>query len=182
MSVAPTLPELFFDHPTKHWHFEELLKTVGLSRGQTNFWIRKLKKEGLISRIKPKKKMPYYLANYQSPHYQNSKKIFALKKLHEAGLLDYLSSLEKAKLVVLFGSFSRWDWHAESDIDLFVYGEIDQLDLGPHHQKLHREIQIFSGKNEEDLARYGPALLKNVLKGMKIKGDFPQEMIRYALV
>ncbi|MDP3639701.1 MAG: nucleotidyltransferase domain-containing protein [Nanoarchaeota archaeon] len=182
MPKKETMKELFFNEPAKQWHFEQLRKSSGLSRAQTNAWLKKLHNEQLITRIKPRKKMPYFIANHTAVHYRNAKKLFALTKLYESGLLDYLSSLEKAKTVILFGSFSRGDWYKESDIDLFLYGDIDQLGLGPYLSKLQREIQIFSGKQEEDLRQLGAPLLRNILKGMVLKGDIPPEVLKHAAV
>lgn len=176
------IKELFFNQPTKHWHFGQLLKEAGLSRAQTNQWLKKLLKENHIKRIKPKGKMPFYVANYEHPHYQNSKRLYALQQLYQSGFLDYAASLEKAKTIVLFGSFSRSDWYKESDIDLFVYGDIDYLNLGPYLSKLHREVQLFAGKTEKDLQRMGPALLRNILKGITLKGTIPLEVIKNAAV
>ncbi len=172
--------ELFFNQPTKQWHFEQLRKETWLSRAQTNAWLKKLRQENLITRIKPYGKMPYYVAQYQHPHYQNSKRLYALEKLHESGLLDYLSALEKAETVVLFGSFSRWDWHDASDVDLFIYGKVNTLYVGKYGPKLKREIQVFSGKNEQDLERMGPTLLQNIIQGITIKGTLPKEVITHA--
>ncbi|HLC98163.1 MAG TPA: nucleotidyltransferase domain-containing protein [Candidatus Nanoarchaeia archaeon] len=182
MHAKETIKELFFNEPTKQWHFEQVRKTSGLSRAQTNAWLKKLQKEQLITRLKPRKKMPYFIANHASAHFRNAKKLFALTKLYESGLLDYLTSLENAKTVILFGSFSRGDWYRESDVDLFLYGDIDQLGLGPYLSKLQREIQIFSGKQEEDLRHLGASLLRNILKGMVLKGDIPLEVLKHAAV
>ncbi len=182
MEKHKKLQELFFNYPTKQWHFEELLRTVGLSRGQTNFWLKRWKEDGLILRVKPRGKMPFYHAHHEGPHYQNSKRLFALEQLHQCGLLDYLVSLKNVDTIILFGSFARWDWHKESDIDLFVYGDVEQLSLAKFYPQLHREIQVFSGKNEEDLKRFGSGLLRNILKGIPIKGEMPREMIRDAAV
>jgi predicted nucleotidyltransferase len=182
MKANETIKELFFDYPTKHWHFEKLLKEAGLSRAQTNAWLKKLSNEGIIKRIKPKGKMPYYIATYESPHYRNTKRIFALTKLHQSGLLDYLASLEKAKTVIVFGSFTRGDWYKDSDIDLFIYGSVPYLRVGKYLSNLKREIQIFSGKDSKDLKKMGPALLKNIIKGITIKGDIPKEVLKHAAI
>jgi len=170
------IKELFFEYPTKQWHFEQLLEESALSRGQTNYWLRKLIKEELIKRIKPKGKMPYHIARYDSPEYLSAKKVFALEKLHSSGFLRHLLSLKEAEAVVIFGSIIRGDWHKDSDIDLFVYGNADNLELGKYWIKLGKEIQFFGCKNEEELKKYSPALLKNILKGYTIKGNFPIEV------
>jgi len=182
MKPNQNIKERFYNYPTKHWHFEQLLKEAGLSRAQTNAWLKKLLKENMIKRQKPKGRMPYYFANYQHPHYQNSKRLYALQQLQESGLLDYLASLEKAETVVLFGSFSRWDWQESSDIDLFLYGNLEAISLGKFMLKLKREIQVFSGKDNHDLQQIGPALLRNILQGITIKGTIPKEVIVHAAV
>lgn len=176
------ISELFFNHPTKQWHFEELLKTCGLSRAQTNEWLKKLQAEKIVKKIKPTGKMPYHIANYQEPHYQNSKRLFALTSLHNIGLLDYLSSIPKVETIILFGSFSRWDWHDGSDIDIFIYGDIDEVLVGKFATKLKREIQVFASKDTKDLKRLGAPLLRNILKGITIKGNIPQEVINNAAI
>lgn len=182
MKPKPTLKELFYDHPSKHWHFEQLRQESGLSRAQTNEWIQKLRKDNLVVRTKPRGKMPYYTANYHHQHYQNGKRLYALQQLYHSGFLDYITSLERAETVVLFGSFSRSDWYKESDIDIFVYGDIEHLRLGPYLSKLHREVQLFTGKTEEDLQKMGPALLRNIIKGITLKGAIPLEVIKNAAV
>ncbi|MBU0457510.1 MAG: nucleotidyltransferase domain-containing protein [Nanoarchaeota archaeon] len=173
MKNKKTIKELFFDYPTKQWHFEQLLKEAGLSRAQTNAWIKKIMKDNLIKRVKPKSKMPYYIAKYDSPEYISAKKLFALEKFHSSGFLSHLLSLQQAEAIIIFGSIIRGDWHKESDIDLFVYGNADDLELGKYWIKLGREIQFFGCKDKKELKKYNPALLKNILKGYTIKGSIP---------
>ncbi len=182
MEANPKIRELFFDYPTKQWHFEQLLKEAGLSRAQTNAWLKRLLKEDLITRVKLRGKMPYYVAQYESPHYRNSKRVFAFTKLHHSGLLDYLASLKKAKTVIIFGSFTRGDWYKDSDIDIFIYGAVPNLSIGEYLTRLKRDIQVFAGKNKEDLQKLGPALLKNIIKGITIKGDIPPEVLKHAVI
>ena len=42
--------------------------------------------------------MPFFIANYEHANYDNRKKLYALNKLYESGLLTELQSLEKAKV------------------------------------------------------------------------------------
>ena len=69
--------------------------------------------------------------------------MFSLNRFHQSGLLNHLSSLEKVKAVFIFGSFGRGDWYKGSDIDLFIYGNPEGLDLGKYQFKLHHEFQLF---------------------------------------
>ena len=162
--------ELFFNQPTKQWHFEELCRQTGLNRKQVLRWLNLLRKEHLIKRVKLRGKMPYYHALYEHPNYQHQKRIFALQKLHQSGLLPYLQQVP-AQTIILFGSMARWDWHEQSDIDLFVYGNTEALDIGKFEIFLGRDIQVFACKERKELADYPTGLLKNILKGDFIKGN-----------
>lgn len=136
-----------------------------------NKWLKKFQKEGIILKIKEKGKMPYYISDYKNPSYQYKKRIFALNKLYNSGFLNHLSSLKKAKSIILFGSFSRSDWYKESDIDLFIYGDPEGLKIAKYELKLHRDIQLFICQNKEGLSKLGDGLIRNIIKGNLIKGN-----------
>jgi predicted nucleotidyltransferase len=166
-----SIKEIFFNHPSKEWHFEQVLKTSGLSRGQTNEWLKRLCKNEIILRNKPKKKMPHYVSNFNNFKYRNAKLMYALNSLNESGLLDYLTSLENVQTVVLFGSYSRWDWYNESDIDIFIYGNVKEIFVGKFSATLKKNVQLFIAKSEKDLKKMGSLLLRNILKGIILKGN-----------
>ncbi len=163
--------ELFFDNPTKEWHFEEILKEAKIARSKATGWLKQFIKEGIIHRVKKKGKMPYYMSDHNSAGYQNKKRIFALNRLYESGLLNHLAGLKKAKAVILFGSFSRWDWYKGSDIDIFIYGSPQGLSIAKYELVLHRDIQLFICENKKDLKKLGSGLVKNIVKGNLLKGD-----------
>lgn len=170
MERKENIKELFFNYSTKQWHFEELVKKSRLSRAQTNKWLQRLIKEGLIKRIKEKWKMPYYVAVYENPSFQTQKKVYALLQFQKIGFLDHLFSLKAAKTVVIFGSFARADWNNESDIDLFIYGNADDFEKGYFERKLKREIQVFQYENSSELKRLEQSVIPNILAGIHIKG------------
>ena len=170
-SKEDTLLELFFNNPTREWHFDELVKKAKISRGKIYQWLMRFRKDGLITRFKPKEKMPYYVSNYESPKYKNRKKLFAFEKMYESGFLEHLSSLNRAESVIIFGSFSRSDWYENSDIDLFIYGSSEGLKIVPYELRLRREIQVFVCKDAGDLNKFGAGLVRNIIKGNLIKGN-----------
>jgi len=162
--------QLFFDYPTKEWHFEDICKETVLARSKVDNWLKKLLHEKIIRRIKNKGRMPHYISNYESPQYKNTKKMFAMQQLHRSGLLNHLASLT-AKTVILFGSFARSDWHKNSDIDVFVYGKPEGLNIGKYERKTGRNIQVFLCRSHKELHALGTGLIKNIIKGNIIKGD-----------
>lgn len=161
--------EPFFNSP-KHWHFDELLKAANVSRSQLSQWLKKFAAEGLIKRVKPKGKMPYYVHDFHNPKFDIRKKLYARQKLASSGLLDHLASLKKAKVVILFGSFSRSDWYKDSDIDIFVYGNDENLEQGKYELKLHRDIQVHTAKNISELKKMDK-MLPYILSGDFVKGS-----------
>jgi len=163
--------ELFFENPTREWHFEEIVKEAKIARSKANRWLKKFIKDKLIRRIKKKGKMPYYIGDYDSSEYKNKKRIFALNRLYESGLLNHLDSLQKAKTIILFGSFSRSDWYKNSDVDIFIYGSPEGLKIADYELKLHRGIQLFICKDKEELTKLGDGLIRNIIKGSLIKGN-----------
>lgn len=172
--------DLFFQEPTREWHFEEILREAGITRSKAAGWLRKFSREGLIRRVKEKGKMPHYISCYESPPYQNRKKLYAMEMLYDTGLLNHLASLEKAGTIILFGSFARWDWYRKSDIDIFIYGEPDGLSIAKYEIKAKRDIQLFICRNKSELKKLGNGLLRNIIKGIVIKGslDFIEVDIR----
>ena len=174
--------ELFFNYPTKQWHFKELEKRIKIAQSKIAKWLKRFQDKSLIKKIRPKGKMPYYISNYEKPAYRYKKRIFAFEKLYLSGLLSYLSSLENAKSIILFGSFSRSDWSKESDIDIFIYGEVSEIKIGKFEKLLHRDIQIFLCEDKNSLQKMGPGLIKNIIKGTTLKGTITDELIANACV
>ncbi len=113
--------------------------------------------------------MPYYIQDFDNPGFRNRKRLFIRNWFVQRGFFDHLCSLEKAKTIILFGSFSRSDWNHESDIDIFIYGDCDGFEQGKYELLLKREIQIHQANNAKDLKKMGPLLL-NIVSGYMIKG------------
>jgi predicted nucleotidyltransferase len=162
---------LFFENPTKEWHFEEIVKESNIARSKADGWLKLFVRDNMIRRVKKKGEMPYYISNYDSSEYKNKKRLFALNELYKSGLLNHLDSLEKAKTVIIFGSFSRSDWYKDSDIDIFIYGDPEGLKIADYELKLHKDIQLFICQNKEELAKLGEGLIRNIIKGNIIKGN-----------
>ena len=171
MSKEENILKLFYNEPTKHWHFEAILKEASISRPQAVQWLKLFIKRSLIKRVKEKHKMPYYIAQPESPHYKAAKRIYALQQFEQSGFLAHLISLPKAKTVIIFGSMVRGDWYTDSDIDVFVYGDAEGLHSIEFRGKLHRELEIFECKNSTYLEKFGSGLLRNISEGYLVKGN-----------
>ena len=114
--------------------------------------------------------MPYFISDFESPNYRNKKRLYALSRLYETGLLNHLTMLKKAKAVVLFGSFARADWYEDSDIDIFIYGEDEGFEPYIYQPKLKRNIQSFVVKDNKDVKKFTPQFMHNLTQGYVVKG------------
>jgi len=171
MEKGEVLQALFYNHPSRQWHFEEIVQESKMTRPRLSYWLKQYQKKEIIQRLKPRGKMPYYIGNFESPTYKNSKKVYALQQFNITGFLNHLEQIPNAKTIILFGSFSRSDWHSESDIDIFIYGTAEGFEQGIYERTLEREIQLFPCSTTKDISRYSPGLLKNIVKGYLLKGN-----------
>jgi len=168
--------ELFFNEPSKHWHFKDIVDTAKISEPAANKWLSKLIKEEIIQWVKPDGKMPYFQGNFRHENYRNKKRIYAMQKLYDTGLLLRLQQLKNARTIIIFGSFSRSDWNTQSDVDIFVLGAPEDLRFGTLWSGLGfqgkvREVQVYSYKSINDVRNIHSGLMKNVVKGYFVKGN-----------
>lgn len=159
-----------FFNSSKYWHFDELLEKTCISRSQLSQWLKRFVAEKVIKRVKSRGKMPYYVQNFASPDFHQRKKLFTLKFFYDTGFLSHLQQCD-AETIIIFGSFARTDWHDQSDIDLFVLGKGDNLNIGLYEKKLKREIQLFHFRKLEDVNKLRRGLLPYIAAGDIIKGD-----------
>ncbi len=165
------LKPLFYNSSLRRWHFEALIEESGLSRNRTNAHIKELVKSRFIKRVKPQGKMPYYEAVIDE-RFRAEKRLYGLKMLEGSGLFSHLNSLSGIKTAILFGSFSRGDWNKSSDVDLFIFGDDSDFEIGRIESKLGKEIQLFSFNDPLEIVRkLDPHLIPNIAKGFNIKGN-----------
>src|SRR3989344_2700991 len=164
------LKKLFFSETLRRWHFEELVRESGFSRERVNCFLNVLSKNKFILRVKPRGKMPFYVANRESAKFRAEKKLYGLQMLEKAGLLEHINALEKVKTAIIFGSFARGDWNKSSDVDIFIFGEVDDFKKGIFETKLKREIQLFNFEKAENVKKeLDEKLLVNIVTGFNIK-------------
>ncbi len=157
--------------PLKEWHFEEIVKQAEVTRIVASKWLKKYVKEGLLKKIKEKRKFPYFTVGSNNAVYYSLKRIYLLEEFHKCGLLPKLFSLKNAKTIIVFGSSVKGDWYKDSDIDIFIYGNADDFDKSMYETELrkHIELHIFENKNELEEVKTG--LIKNIINGYVVKGQ-----------
>ena len=166
-----SLKRLFFEQTLRHWHFEDLVKESQRSRERVSYFLKELRKEDVVKRIKPRREMPYYVAHRENPKFRTEKQLFGLTRLEQSGLFEHLASCPGIETAIIFGSFARGDWNKSSDVDLFIYGHDEDFDKAAFELKLQRNIQVFSFQQPKRMQEeLEPAVIPNIIKGFNIKG------------
>ncbi|MEK6905402.1 MAG: nucleotidyltransferase domain-containing protein [Nanoarchaeota archaeon] len=157
--------------PLKEWHFEEIVTEAKVTRLVANKWLKKYVSEDLLQHIKKKGKFPFFTVGSNNPTYYSLKRVYALEQLHKSGLIPKLLSLKNAKTIILFGSIVKGDWYKNSDIDIFVFGDISDFDRHFYELKLHKNIELHIFQNKEEIEEVKTGLIKNIINGYVIKGQ-----------
>ncbi len=157
--------------PLKEWHFEEIVKESKVTKIVANKWLKKYILEGLIKHVKEKGKFPYFTVGNNNYVYYSFKRIYALEQLHKSGLISKLLSLKTPKTIILFGSMIKGDWYKDSDIDIFIFGNLSDFDKNIYELKLHRNIELHIFKNKKEIEEVKTGLITNIVNGYVIKGQ-----------
>src|SRR3989344_1991484 len=157
--------------PLKEWHFEEAVREAKITKVVANKWTKKYVKEGLLHHVKKRGKFPYFTVGNNNPVYYSLKRVYALEQLHKSGLIPKLLSLKTAKTIILFGSIVKGDWYKDSDIDIFVFGDISGFDKKLYELTLQKNIELHIFQNKEEIKKVRTGLIKNVINGYVIKGQ-----------
>ena len=170
-SKEETVLKLILENsPLKEWHFEEMVRGAKVTKLVANKWLKKYVSEGLLSHIKEKGKFPHYTVGNNNQVYYSLKRIYALEQLQKSGLMPKLLSLKTAKTIILFGSIAKGDWYKDSDIDIFVFGDISDFDKNIYELRLHKNIELHIFRNKEEIDEVKTGLIKNIINGYIIRG------------
>jgi predicted nucleotidyltransferase len=164
---------LFFTNPDTEFYLREIARKLDEN---TNAVRRELNNLEKISVLKSRSKgnMKYYAVNREMPIYKELKSI-VLKMGGVSGMLiTRLNKLGNIKLAFIYGSFARDEETSESDIDLFVVGDVDEKELlkniRPLEDMLSREINyaLFSEDEFKKRIKKKDPFITNLMKAEKI--------------
>ena len=162
---------VFENSPFKEWHFEEIVREAKVTKAVANKWLRRYVKEGLLKRVKQKSKFPYFTVGSDNIVYHSWKRLYALEQLYKSGLIQELLALKTAKTIIIFGSLIKGDWYKDSDIDIFVYGGVEDFDKKWYESKLRRNIELHVFENAQEIQEVKTGLIKNIINGYLVKGQ-----------
>jgi len=169
--------KLFVFNPDKEYYIREIERITKEPFDPLRMELRRLANMGLLkSRTSGRQK--YYSMNTFHKLFPDIKSII-LKTVGIGDLLGSALSREDIEIAFVYGSYAKDAEHAESDIDIFVIGDISSKDLqavvSDIENTAKREINptVYSLKELREKYKSKNSFITGVLKGQKIflKGD-----------
>lgn len=163
---------LFFD-PSRRLHLRELARLSGLAVGTIQREVAKLQKDALIEAERDGNRL-YFKANSENPIFRDLQGIVLKTTGLQHQLLKVLQDLKGIHLAFVYGSFAEGEPKPNSDIDLFLIGQIGLRSLASPLRRvantMNREINptVISVKSYKNRKRAGDAYIENVTNGKKL--------------
>jgi predicted nucleotidyltransferase len=164
---------LFLLNPGQEYYVREIVRMTGENYNAVRRELANLDSFGLITGQK-KGNQQYYSVNRSFFLYDELQKI-VLKSEGVAGILrDRIGKQGGIACMFIYGSFARGTAGAQSDIDLFIVGDLSEEDLIPlvhaGEQEIHREINytLMAADEFERRRRSDDPFVKNVMDEPKI--------------
>lgn len=155
---------LFFSNPEESFYLRQIARLTAAGQGSVQRELKKLTEAGIIERLE-RGRLVYFRAVRSCPIFGELKGLI----LKTAGLVEVLRSAlspvsDKIDLAFVFGSQARGKAKAASDIDLFIVGNVDELEL-------HRFISQAEGLLNRSI-NYTFLTAQEYKKRQKEKGGF----------
>jgi len=107
-----------------------------------------------------------FYANKESNEFIDLSRIYWSKKLKE--LLGFMEKNLIKPTIILFGSLSKAEVKADSDVDLAVFAHKKDLNIDLFEKKVKRKIHLLWFKSLKKIKN--KELSHNILNGFKLKG------------
>jgi predicted nucleotidyltransferase len=165
---------LLFGHPDESFYVREIARTLGSGQGAVQRELESLEKSGILVRS-TRGRQVFYQANSQSPIFEEIKSLVS-KTVGGVQILNQsLAPLaDKIQVAFIFGSMAQGQQHRDSDVDLFIVGDVSFGDvveaLDSAQKKLVREINPVTypiAELQEKISRQQHFVM-NVLRGPKL--------------
>lgn len=160
----------FFEDNYRRINVREYARLQKISPPTASKHLERLHKEGLLKKEFDKQYI-YYHANKESDLFLEFSRIFWKLTLEKSSFIDFIEKEFLNPVTILFGSLSKAEAKADSDIDLAVFTPTKkEVKFEKYEKLLKRKIQLFVFRKKEDVKN--TELLNNILNGYKIRGGW----------
>ncbi len=165
---------ILYGHADETFYLRQLVRVAGGGTGAVQRELKVLTDAGIILRL-VKGRQVYYQANARCAVYPELKSLV----MKTAGMGDALKIAliplaERIQLAFIYGSVARGGESRESDVDLFVVGDVTLAELvealGPVQLTLNREINptVYPVEEFRTKRAAGHHFITSVLEGAKV--------------
>lgn len=173
-----TLLKAFFEAPETEHYTRQLASKYHMSVGTLHRELQKLSASGILKSRKIGN-IKLFSLNKQNPIYEEIKNIISKTEGVIKFIKDAISGIKGIKVAFIYGSFAKGDERQDSDVDIFLIGEIDEdqliIKISNLEKKLFREINYtrYTESEYKNEKKKKISFILEVIKGKKIfiKGD-----------
>ncbi|VVB90441.1 Nucleotidyltransferase domain protein [uncultured archaeon] len=156
---------LFFDQPTRFFQLREISRILKLGMPSVINHVKKLEKKGFIK--KEKRGVYESYVSEKNDLFRVYRRNDILLRIHESGLVDFLTNELMPDTIVLFGSCARGEDIETSDVDLLLVAKEKEVNLKKFESSLKRKISLHFEGNVSEIPK---ELLNNIINGIVVYG------------
>ena len=165
--------DVFMRYPYNEFYLREMAKKAGISPSVASGIMEWLVKNRFVER-KNIGNLSIFRADYGHNTFKHFKIAMNMLKLENSGFVDYISLFEPFS-VVLYGSFARGEDDENSDIDILIISNRNNLyELQKFEKQLENKInvQVFTPKKWESKTKFDkPFHERVVIEGITLYGQ-----------
>ncbi len=155
-----------FRRPTVGLTIRDISREAGISHPTVSRIVKALEAEKVVLTEKRKNQI-LVKGNFDNERFLELKRMYNILSLKP--FIEEITQRYPVDVIICFGSYSLGRDTENSDIDLYIgYRKISLSKslIEKFERRLHRKIQIFSGKLEE----FPRELIENIINGVKLYG------------
>ncbi len=155
----------FFEECYRRINVREYARLMSISPPTASKVLDSYYSENLVLKEKFRKYIMFY-ANKDSKQFTDLSRMYWGIKLKE--FVDIMEKSLAAPTIVLFGSLSKAETKADSDIDIAIFAHKKNLNIESFEKKLKRKIEIFWFSSIKGIKNR--ELANNIINGYTLKG------------
>lgn len=162
----------FFENPEKGFQIREVSRLIKINHTTIRQYLNKLAKEKYLI-IKKEGTYKNYFSN-PSKKYLNLKLFYNLENIRQSNLIELIEKEFDFPTIILFGSYSKAQNSANSDIDICIISEIKkEPNLEKYEKLLNKKIQmhLINKKTINSMKLKNPYLLNSICNGIVLSGE-----------
>lgn len=163
----------FLTNPENKYYVRQLASLLFVSVGSLHKELAKLENEGILS-SQYLGNLRLFSVNKEHPLYKEIKQIIFKTEGIEGRLKDVLRDISGLKAAFIYGSFAEGKERADSDIDVFLLGQIEEDKIISKISKLENEFSreinytIYTESDFRKEKNKRNSFILNLIKGPKI--------------